>query len=104
MQLTAKLKAEIVKENEIKNEIERKLADLEEKCTMKDENQAKKLKVENRNLQDTFENKCLELKQAKNEIETLKKEKNTLFVVLKGSKQETKELNKMFRKERVSIE
>ena len=43
MQLTAKLKAEIVKENEIKNEIERKLADLEEKCTMKGENQAKKL-------------------------------------------------------------
>ena len=64
-QLTAKLKTGLVEERDNTAELEIKLAALEQKCSLKDENEteieAKKFEVENRKLQETLQNKCLDI-------------------------------------------
>ena len=65
---------------------------------------AKKLNPENRKLQELSETKSLELKHLKLENENVKKEKNVLSVALKGSKQEIKELDKAYAKEKKLLE
>ena len=71
-------------------------ADLEiitEEKNLKEENlfHNNKFKVEHKKLLDNYENKCIEIKHLKCDIENLKKDKNELSVALKRSKQENKE-------------
>ena len=106
MEVSANLKLELLKETENKSKIEAELAVALEKLNLKEENRnaTKQLKVENRKLQETCENKSLELKHLKMEIENLKKEKNSISVALKGSKQEVKEHAKAFAREKNLLE
>ena len=62
------------------------------------ENQIKKEVTGKKTLQVNFETKCIEVKQQKAEIESLKKGTNALSVALKTSKQESKEQKKVFEK------
>ena len=71
-----------------------------DKTNEKTDHEAKKLRAENKDLQNRFENKCLELKQSKEVIEDLKKTKNALSVALKGSKKEISENYKEFEKKK----
>ena len=105
-QVTSALKEELLTEINLKNELNSKLADALEGFDMKDgkESEAKKLKSEKRLFEEKFENKCLEIKHLKEELENLKKEKNILSVASKGSKQEVKDLGKAFAKEKSSLE
>ena len=77
-----------------------------EEMIVKEENQVhqNQFKVENRKLLEKYENKCIENKHLKDDIETLKKEKNELSVALKRSKQENKEQIKTAEKEKGHFE
>ena len=55
-------------------------------------------------MQELSETKSLELKHLKLENENVKKENNVLSVALKGSKQEIKELDKAYAKEKKLLE
>merc|ERR1719186_2127294 len=64
----------------------------------------KKLHLEKKSFQEKFENKCIEVKDLKGEIETMKRENNSINVALKGSKKEIKEQNKRFEKKIGTLE
>ena len=96
----------LLKESGIKVKVAAELKAALEKLNVKEENTntIKQLKVENRKLQETCENKSLELKHFKMEIENLKKDKNGLSVALKGSRQDLKEHVKAFAREKNLLE
>ena len=96
----------LLKESGIKVKVAAELKAALEKLNVKEENtnKIKQLKVENRKLQETCENKSLELKHFKMEIENLKKDKNGLSVALKGSRQDLKEHVKAFAREKNLLE
>ena len=64
-----------------------------------DENHAKKLCNENSDLKNILNNKCIEIKQRKNQLEEIKKEKNALSVAFKGKTQEIKDIKRANAKE-----
>ena len=98
----AKLEAELKKETELKNEIAAELAAAHQSLNLVVQNktQENKLKSENRLLEESYANKCLEVKHLKAEIDDTKKHKNAL----KGSKQQFKEQQKAFTKEKEVLE
>jgi hypothetical protein len=102
----SKFEAELVKETELKNKVEKELAEVYKRLNAMElnEGQVKNLKSENMKLQDSFANKVIEFKHLKGELEEVKKDKNSLSVALKGSKQNVKEIEKAFAKERELFE
>jgi hypothetical protein len=64
----------------------------------------KSLKIENNSLRNKLENKSLELKHSKCELDNLKQEKNTLSVALKTSKPEVKEQRRDYEKKVSELE
>ena len=66
--------------------------------------QHKSFKVENKRLLENYENRCLEVKKLKNEIENVKKDQNELSVALKRSKKENKEYIKTVQHEKGVLE
>ena len=106
LETSATLNYELAKEIDLKNRLQVKLDDAEEKLNSRDlkDSVAKKLMKEKRNLEETCENRSLEVKHLKTDIENLKKENNILSVVLKGTKQELKEQEKAFTKEKDYLE
>ena len=102
----AKLEAELKKETELKNEIAAELAAAHQSLNLVVQNktQENKLKSENRLLEESYANKCLEVEHLKAEIDDTKKHKNALSVALKGSKQKFKEQQKAFTKEKEALE
>ena len=68
------------------------------------ENSSKALKIEVKTLQKKYENKCLEVKQMKTQIDDLNKEKNSLSVRLKASKKENHEQMKDFENKKMGLE
>ena len=102
----SKLEAELIKETEIRSKLEAELGQVYQKLQLKEETQSqtKKLKVENCELQTNFKNKCLENNHLKNEIDTLKQDKNVLSVALKRAKKEIKETEAAFKRERLLLE
>ena len=94
-------------------------AELEAKCKLEEEykeviaNLANKEKsdvnvktilVENKSLKEKLENKSLEFKQLKTDIENVHKDKNILSVALKASKADTKDQKKEFEKKSSELE
>ena len=88
------------KTNNLKEQLQTLLEHVQEREVIEKEVAAKHKKelVGNKNLQTNFETKSIKVKNQKSEIETLKKDKNTLSLALKTSKQEMKEQNKAFEK------
>ena len=100
------LESELNVERELKKDLQVKLAQANQDLNLKEtaKSESKKHKAELQTLKVQFENKCLEFKHLKDELEHAKKEKNTLSVALKGAKQEVKEQAKTFSKERETFE
>ena len=102
LEARSKLESELNEEKLLVADLKAEIDELHEKAYLKEEkgNLSKKIKSENRNLQEKYENKCIELKNLKSEIENAKKERNSLSVALQGSKQEMKEKVKSFESEK----
>ena len=99
------LESELNVERELKKNLEVKLDEAYQELNQKEtaKSEAKRQNTELQSLKVKFENKCLEFKHLKDELDNVKKDKNALSVALKGSKQEVKEQSKAFSKERESF-
>jgi hypothetical protein len=64
----------------------------------------KAIKIDNKSLKEKLENKSLELRHLKTELENVKKENNAHSVALKASKAEIKEQRKEFEKKNSELE
>ena len=74
-------------------------------CTIqKVEIEIRQLKHHLKDLQGKYENKCIECKQLKGEIESVNQDKNAISVALKSNKQNIKEQNKAFDKKIETLE
>ena len=99
------LESELNVERELKKNLKVKLDEAYQELNQKEtaKSEAKRQNTELQSLKVKFENKCLEFKHLKDELDNVKKDKNALSVALKGSKQEVKEQSKAFSKERESF-
>ena len=99
----SKLEAELEGASKVQSDLMSKLSRAYRELEAKEQHEKndKKVKFEMKTLNENLASKCLELKQLKQEIEANKKEKNCLSVALKGSRQETKEVAKDFKKEKL---
>ena len=91
----SELEAELLKELNVKSELKEELSEAYKRLNLSThgDNHAKKLFNENSDLKNIVNTKCIEIKQLKNQLEEIKKEKNALSVALKGKTQEIKEIN-----------
>ena len=101
-----KLLAMYQTEPEAKHYFENECNNLREKLaeTEKTETNIKALKKDNKSLSDKLENKSLDLNHLRSELESAKKEKNTLSVALKTSIADSKNKNKEFEKKQKELE
>ena len=95
-----------IEEKDAKNKLEAENLVLSGNLSAKHEheNSLKALKVEHINLQEKYENKCMEVMQLKTQIDDLNKDKNTFSVRLKTSKKENHEQIKDFENKKIGFE
>ena len=102
MGLRSNLETELEKQNEQSSKLKLELSRANEALGLKDhlEKESKKVKADILIYKANSENRCIEIKNEKVEMENIKKDKNSLSVALKGSRKENKELSKSFDRER----
>ena len=95
-----------VAEREAKDKLEAEFSVLLDKFEAKEKHEKdfKAFEAENKKLREKFENKCLELKHHKDQVDDLKKERNTSSVALKASKKEKLEAITDFEKDKKRLE
>ena len=93
-------------EQEARSKLDQENKELIENLAKKEENfeKVKSFRNENKSLKEKLENKSLEVRHFKTDLENFKKEKNVISVALKASKAETKEQRKEFEKKDSDLE
>ena len=80
------------------------IVDKKDETIQKVEIEIRQLKHHLKDLQGKYENKCIECKQLKGEIESVNQDKNAISVAFKSNKQNIKEQNKAFDKKIETLE
>ena len=105
MGLRSNLEKELEVQNERSDKLKLELLRANEALGLKDhiEKESNKVKAENLVYKANYENKCIEIKNLKVDMENIKKDRNSLSVSLIGSRKENKEQSKSFDKEREKL-